>query len=192
MKTNWWWVRHGPTHAKVFTGWRDVPADLSDIDQIKRLKSFLPKNAVLICSDLKRAVATAEVINDGKKIIIDSNLREFNFGLWDGLDFNEVAKRDPIKSKDFWEKPGDISAPEGESWNMVKNRVSEAVKKYTAKHKGSNIVSVAHFGVILTQVQLALGKSPYEVLSNKIDNLSVTKIQINERGSSLAKLNYTP
>ena len=192
MKTNWWWVRHGPTHAKVFTGWRDVPADLSDIDQIKRLKSFLPKNAVLICSDLKRAVATAEVINDGKKIIIDSNLREFNFGLWDGLDFNEVAKRDPIKSKDFWEKPGDISAPEGESWNMVKNRVSEAVKKYTAKYKGSNIVSVAHFGVILTQVQLALGKSPYEVLSNKIDNLSVTKIQINEKGSSLAKLNYTP
>lgn len=192
MKTNWWWVRHGPTHAKVFTGWRDVPADLSDIDQIKRLKSFLPKNAVLICSDLKRAVATAEVINDGKKIIIDSNLREFNFGLWDGLDFNEVAKRDPIKSKDFWEKPGDISAPDGESWNMVKNRVSEAVKKYTAKYKGSNIVSVAHFGVILTQVQLALGKSPYEVLSNKIDNLSVTKIQINEKGSSLAKLNYTP
>jgi broad specificity phosphatase PhoE len=132
------------------------------------------------------------VINDGKKIIIDSNLREFNFGLWDGLDFNEVAKRDPIKSKDFWEKPGDISAPEGESWNMVKNRVSEAVKKYTAKYKGSNIVCVAHFGVILTQVQLALGKSPYEVLSNKIDNLSVTKIQINERGSSLTKLNYTP
>ena len=97
-----------------------------------------------------------------------------------------------IKSKDFWEKPGDISAPEGESWNMVKNRVSEAVKKYTAKYKGSNIVCVAHFGVILTQVQLALGKSPYEVLSNKIDNLSVTKIQINERGSSLTKLNYTP
>ena len=64
--------------------------------------------------------------------------------------------------------------------------------KYTAKYKGSNIVAVAHFGVILTQVQLALGKSPYEVLSNKIDNLSVTKIQINEKGSSLAKLNYTP
>jgi len=192
MKTNWWWVRHGPTHAKVFTGWRDVPADLSDIDQIKRLKNFLPKNAVLICSDLKRAIATADVINDGKDIIVDPNLREFNFGLWDGLDFNEVAGRDPIKSKDFWEKPGDTTAPEGESWNMVKNRVSEAVKKYTAIHKGSNIVAVAHFGVILTQVQLALGKSPNEVLSNKIDNLSVTKIQINAKGSSLTKLNYTP
>ena len=43
MKTNWWWVRHGPTHAKVFTGWRDVPADLSDVARIKRLKNFLPK-----------------------------------------------------------------------------------------------------------------------------------------------------
>ena len=28
--TTFWWVRHGPTHQTAFTGWRDVPADLSD------------------------------------------------------------------------------------------------------------------------------------------------------------------
>ncbi|MDX5383564.1 MAG: histidine phosphatase family protein, partial [Rhodobacterales bacterium] len=28
--TRFFWLRHGPTHQKVFTGWRDVPADLSD------------------------------------------------------------------------------------------------------------------------------------------------------------------
>ncbi|HHL22744.1 MAG TPA: histidine phosphatase family protein, partial [Aliiroseovarius sp.] len=27
---SWWWLRHGPTHAKGLVGWSDVPADLSD------------------------------------------------------------------------------------------------------------------------------------------------------------------
>ena len=84
MKTDWWWVRHGPTHEKVFTGWRDVPADLSNIKQINRLKNFLPQNAVFVSSDLQRATATAKAIHSGnQEIIIDHNLREFNFGLWD-------------------------------------------------------------------------------------------------------------
>ena len=44
MALRWWWVRHGPTHQKVFTGWRDVPADLSEVDQINRLAKFLPQH----------------------------------------------------------------------------------------------------------------------------------------------------
>ena len=35
--TRFWWVRHGPTHEKAFTGWRDVPADLSDSAALARL-----------------------------------------------------------------------------------------------------------------------------------------------------------
>ena len=193
MITDWWWVRHGPTHEKVFTGWRDVPADLSNINQISRLKSFLPQNAIYVSSDLKRATATAKAISSrNQEIIIDPSLREFNFGLWDGLGFDEVARGYPTKSKDFWEKPGTIAAPDGESWNIVQHRVSEAVKKYTQAYKGSNIIAVAHFGTILTQVQLAIKKTPYEVLAQKIENLSVTHIQVDEKGSFLKELNFVP
>ena len=193
MITDWWWVRHGPTHEKVFTGWRDVPADLSNINQISRLKTFLPQNAIYVSSDLKRATATAKAISSGnQEIIIDPSLREFNFGLWDGLGFDEVARGYPTKSKDFWEKPGTISAPAGESWNMVQHRVSEVVKKYTKAYKGSNIIAVAHLGTILTQVQFAIKKTPYEVLAQKIENLSVTHIQVDEKGSFLKELNFVP
>ena len=193
MITDWWWVRHGPTHEKVFTGWRDVPADLSNINQINRLKNFLPQNAIFISSDLKRAITTARSIHSGNsEMIIDPNLREFNFGLWDGLDFNEVARDYPEKSKEFWEKPGAITAPAGESWNIVQDRVSKAVKKYTRAYNGSNIIAVAHFGTKLTQVQLAIKKTPYEVLAEKIDNLSVTRIRINGERSFLKELNFGP
>ena len=44
------------------------------------------------------------------------------------------------------------------------------------KHQGRHIIAVAHFGVILTQVQRALGVSAYQAVSHKIDNLSVTRL----------------
>ena len=88
MTTNWWWIRHGPTHEKSFVGWRDVPADLSDFSRIKRLKKILPKNPIILSSDLQRATATASAINShDKTILINPDLREFNFGIWDGMEF---------------------------------------------------------------------------------------------------------
>ena len=55
MTTTFWWIRHGPTHAKTMVGWSDLPADLSDVAAIKRLSDYLPKDALVISSDLIRA-----------------------------------------------------------------------------------------------------------------------------------------
>jgi len=193
MTTNWWWIRHGPTHEKSFVGWRDVPADLSDLSRIKRLKKILPKNPIMLSSDLQRATATANAINSyDKKILISPDLREFNFGVWDGMEFEAVSSRDPTLSRDFWENPGDILAPEGESWNILKNRVSSVVDKYTRNYLGADIIAVAHFGVILTQLQIALGITPYKAISYKIDNLSVTKISIDSEKRLVNGINMTP
>ncbi|HBR36935.1 MAG TPA: histidine phosphatase family protein, partial [Sulfitobacter pontiacus] len=60
--TIWHWVRHGPTHEKNFVGWRDVPADLSDVAQLGRLNAHLPQRAVMVSSDLIRASATADTL----------------------------------------------------------------------------------------------------------------------------------
>ena len=60
--SDWFWIRHGPTHEKNFTGWRDVPADLSDRALIDRLSSYLPSEAVVVSSDLTRSVTTADAL----------------------------------------------------------------------------------------------------------------------------------
>lgn len=172
-----WWVRHGPTHAKTFVGWRDLPADLSDKRALARLNRYLPQGAVLVSSDLIRASATADMLAGGReRMAHEADLREFNFGAWDGKHFTEVAKSHPRLSRDYWEKPGDVAAPGGESWNAVAARVSAAVDRLRAAHPGRDIVLVAHVGVILTQVQRALGISAYQALAHKIDNLSVTRL----------------
>ncbi|WP_457650011.1 histidine phosphatase family protein [Profundibacter sp.] len=176
--TTWWWVRHGPTHEKSFVGWRDVPADLSDTAQIARLNQHLPDDALLVSSDLSRSIATADAIAGNRTRLPHAQpLREFNFGEWDRLTFDQVAARDPALSRAYWETPGDVTPPNGESWNMAAARISPFVDNMSRKHQGRHIIAVAHFGVILTQVQRALGVSAYQAVSHKIDNLSVTRLQ---------------
>ena len=159
-------------------GWRDVPADLSDHDQIARLSAHLPDQALLISSDLIRSIATADALAHParRRLAHDPALRELDFGEWDGLDFREVSARDPDLSRAYWETPGDIAPPNGESWNAVAARVSAAIDGYLALGLPDLIV-VGHFGMILTQVQRALSITPYEAFGHRIDNLSVTEIK---------------
>lgn len=192
--TTWHWVRHGPTHAKTFVGWRDVPADLSDLGQIARLKAHLPDDAVVVSSDLSRATATADAVSDvgHRRLPHDPHLREIHFGHWDGMHFDAIADRDPSLSRLFWENPGEIAAPGGESWNAVSTRVEAAVRRISAQHPGRDIIAVAHFGVILTQVQRALGVSAYDSLAQKIDNFSVTRIIRRHGGATASQINHVP
>lgn len=179
--TRWWWVRHGPTHEKNFVGWRDVPADLSNDAQISRLHAYLPENAVLVSSDLSRAAATADRLTGNRERLPHATgLREFNFGAWDGMSFDAVARRDPQLSRAFWETPGTVAPPEGESWNTVSARVAQFVEETTQKFAGRDIIAVAHIGVILTQLARAHDLPPYQALGQKIDNLSVTQIRLGE------------
>ena len=110
--TRWWWVRHGPTHQKAFTGWRDVPVDLSDTGKIERLRAALPEGATVVSSDLIRAIETANAIApDGARLPHEPALREINFGIWDGMHFRDIAKRDPDLSRAFGKHPERLPPP---------------------------------------------------------------------------------
>lgn len=190
--TRWWWVRHGPTHQKAFTGWRDVPADLNDTARIERLEAFLPAGALVISSDLIRATATADAIQARRRRLPhDHRLRELDFGLWDGMHFEEVSTRYPELSRQYWEEPGDVRPPKGESWNDAAARVQEVVDGLN-RQDHEDIVVVAHFGVILTQIQRASGRTAYEALSHEIEPLSVTGITHHNGQWELGRINHIP
>jgi broad specificity phosphatase PhoE len=184
--TNFHFVRHGPTHAKTLVGWSDLPADLSDTAAIARLSDHLP-HAPVISSTLLRATATADALQDGRpRLPHDPDFREIHFGDWELQHFTEVE--DQARIRRFWEEPGAIAPPNGESWDVVSARVNTAMDRLL-RHK--NIIVVAHFGVILTQVQRALGIGGYEAFSHKIDNLSVTEIRFDGAWSA-GRINHIP
>lgn len=191
--TRLWWVRHGPTHEKTMAGWRDVPADLSDTAAVARLDAGLPQDAVLVSSDLIRAIATADAISSGRTRLPHlSGLRELHFGEWDGKAWDDIAATHPELSFAYWDDPGDHCPPGGESWNEAAARISAATDALIAAHPGRDLVIVAHFGAILTQVQRALGCSGAKVLAHRIDNLSITRLDHHPDGWTVGPINHIP
>lgn len=191
--TRWFWVRHGPTHQKNFCGWRDVPADLSDQAHLDWLDLNLPGDALLVSSDLIRASATADRLTGAhKRLPHSAAIREFDFGAWDGLNHTEVTARDPDLSRKYWEAPGDIQAPGGESWNEAAARINNFVDEMNAHYPERDIIAVAHFGAILTQIQRAKRISAYDALAYEIDNLSLTELSFDGRSWHAGAINQIP
>lgn len=172
---SWWWVRHGPTHRHDMNGWTDVPADLSDTEALRRLSNILPADAPVVSSDLSRAIETADAIQrDRPRLPHERGLREIHFGAWEARTFDEVQEEDPRLIRRYWEQPGDVCPPGGESWNALSDRVNRVVDWLTGE--AGDVIAVAHFGTILSQVQRARQCSAVEVLGQRIDNLSVTRL----------------
>ncbi len=170
-------VRHGPTHAKVMVGWSDLPADLSDTAAIARLSTHLPATARIISSDLSRASATADAIQTSQtRLPHNPDLREINFGTWELRSHADIEAEDPDNIRAYWETPGEVRPPGGESWHEVCNRVDQAIDHLMQTHPGQDLIIVAHFGVILTQLQRALRLDTDATFAHRIDNLSVTEL----------------
>ncbi|MEL7012213.1 MAG: histidine phosphatase family protein [Pseudomonadota bacterium] len=185
------WVRHGPTHAKSMVGWSDIPADLSDTARITRLDAFLPRDAVVISSDLIRAVVTADAITgDRRRLQHDPNLREIHFGDWEMQNFDTIEDQEKLRA--FWDEPGLVRAPSGETWNEVVHRVDRGIASVLAAHPGSNIIAVAHMGAILTQVQQAERITAYEAFAHRIDNFSVTELVLDAGEWCTVRINHCP
>lgn len=179
--TTWHWVRHGPTHAKGMVGWSDLPADLGDKAALTRLEAALPRDALVVSSDLQRCVATADAIQkERKRLPHEERIREIHFGDWELRNFADISASDPDLSRSFWQNPGDVAPPGGESWNATAERVSAFVDEINARHSGRDIIAVGHFGVILTQVQRAARLDAASALSFEISNLSVTRLQFTD------------
>ena len=159
-------------------GWSDPPADLTDQDAVQRLAQFLPAAASVVSSDLLRARATADAIAGPRQRLPDTpDLREINFGDWELKTFADVDEVQPDLIRDFLENPGDVRAPDGESWNQVRTRVDRSVDTLINLHRGHDLILVAHFGVILSQLQRARDISANAAFAHKIDNLSVTRME---------------
>lgn len=174
--TQFWLVRHGPTHAKAMIGWTDLPADLSDAAALHRLNAHLPPDAPVISSDLSRAVSTADALGTRARLPNDRGLREIHFGDWETRTFAEIDAESPTLIRAFWETPGDTRPPGGESWNDLATRTWAALDRLHGI--APDVIVVAHFGPILCALQRASGLTTNQVFAHKIDNLSVTRLTL--------------
>lgn len=140
MSINITYFVHGTTtdnETGKATGW--LPGELSElgIKQSKELGVLVKdhKFDVVFCSDLKRAVDSAELAFGNYEIIQDKRLRECNYGDWNG---QEEHFKDDMKK--YISNP----FPNGESYKQVESRMRNFLNYLKRDHNTKLIAIVAH------------------------------------------------
>ncbi len=186
--TRWWWVRHAPVVGVngVIYGSNDVECDVSDEAQFKALADALPRDAVWVTSHLSRAIKTAKAIAaaglDFPEPAIEEDLGEQNFGDWQGLSWDQMKETDANTSDAFWADPARSRPPGGESFADLIIRAGAVIERLTARHKGRDIVAVAHGGTIRAALAVALELEPEQGMAITFDTLSVSVLEHVEGG----------
>jgi alpha-ribazole phosphatase/probable phosphoglycerate mutase len=133
---------HGTTtdnEKGISSGWADVDISEKGIQQSIVLKDQLggKKFDAVFCSDLKRAMHSAELTFKGMvPIIPDARLRECNYG-----DYNASPSADvePMQEKMITER-----FPNGESYEDVKVRIADFLQFLKQNYAGKSVAIVAH------------------------------------------------
>ncbi len=133
---------HGTTtdnELDLGTGW--LPGELSELGrhQAKDLGGYAASQNldVIFCSDLQRAIDSAQLGFEGKyEIVQDSRLRECNYG-----DFNGKSAK---LFKDRMGEYVDSPFPKGESYKDVENRMASFVSFLKENYQGKRVGIVAH------------------------------------------------
>lgn len=145
-------VRHPETEAKGrYIGITD--ADLSEKgrgqtdDIIKYFEKIYPD--AVISSPLKRCVLPAKRLAGikGVPLVIDKRLCEINFGLWEGLNYKEIAERYPGEWAEYMARPLDFTFPEGDNVSEYIRGCIETYKEYI-EGKEETLVFITHAGYI--------------------------------------------
>ncbi len=133
---------HGTTtdnEKDISSGWSDVELSQKGIQQSVDLKNQIKDKHfdVVFCSDLKRAVHSAELtFKDEVEIIQDKRLRECNYGDFNG---KESAIVEPLQEENVEKK-----FPNGESYEDVKMRIADFLDFLKQNYQGKSVAIVAH------------------------------------------------
>ena len=159
-------VRHGETLANReyrYIGTRDDPLSVlgqTQAIQLAEALSGLPIAAVY-SSPLQRTYNTALPIAARHSLEVQrvDDLRECDFGTWEGLSRAEVLERssEDIQRLREWEKNTTIAPPGGESFEELQQRVVAAIERLAQAHPDQAIVLVSHVGPIKVLLSAALG-----------------------------------
>jgi probable phosphoglycerate mutase len=156
-------LRHGRTEhtpERRFSGSSDLPlSELGLADAAAAARHLAGRGIdVIVCSPLQRTRQTAEAAADvlGVPVEVDTDLRELDFGAWEGLTGAEVAKKSPLAFR-RWSGALDVRPPSGESIADVSTRVARARGRILERHAGKTVLVVSHVTPIKLLLAAGLG-----------------------------------
>jgi alpha-ribazole phosphatase/probable phosphoglycerate mutase len=101
-------------------------------------------------STLSRSIDSGRIIaaSQGIDIEVAPAFDEVDFGVWEGLSFEEIRERYPEEQRQWFKDPATYPPPQGESFRNAQKRSLGRLKKIIAEHSGQQIGIVAHAGIL--------------------------------------------
>ena len=144
-------VRHGDTtlnSAERYWGETDVELSADGLRQAERLRDRLAAERLdfVYSSDLQRAFVTAKTIASGHQleVITCPELKEINFGEFEGLTFDEISQNYPEMVKLWTEWSLQVRFPGGESVDELNQRVTRFLERLETHSEKETVLIVAH------------------------------------------------
>lgn len=164
MPTRIYLVRHGATaltEEDRFAGATEVPLSDEGRRQVEALAERLHGDTLdaVYASPLDRTMETARAIGSphGLEPRGEPDLREIDYGRWEGLTRDDV-ERDFAKEYDAWQEDPLTIAPEGgESGIQVLARALPVMRRIVQQHRHRSVLVVSHKGTNRLLVSSLLG-----------------------------------
>ncbi|GAA3467734.1 bifunctional RNase H/acid phosphatase [Nonomuraea roseola] len=188
-------LRHGETPLSAerrFSGLGDpelTPNGLAQAEAAARRLSAPPYRLdVVVSSPLKRARRTAEAVAGlaGLDVEVDEELRETDFGAWEGHTFTEIQRRWPAELA-AWLADPTAAPPQGESFAEVARRVEAARDRLLERYEGRTVLVVSHVTPIKTLLRLALMAPPEALYRMHLDLACLSLIDFYADGPAVVK-----
>lgn len=147
-------IRHGETEYNVerrYQGSRDI--SLSEIGKAKLRKAEFEPDTVYV-TPMCRTAQTAEILFPNARQIPVFELREMNFGVFEGKNHEEL-KSDPIYQA-WFESEWMTLCPQGESRDEFSERTCQALEKlidHGLEQGEKRLVIVAHGGTQMAALE---------------------------------------
>jgi broad specificity phosphatase PhoE len=168
----------------------DVGLSNEGVEQIKTLSPFFDSKELssIISSPMRRCRETSEILFSKEPIVYDDDLREIDFGEWEGLTFQEIVNRYPQQVEQWAHWSLDFCFPGGECTGDFLNRVHRAAQRITEFPQG-DLLLIGHGGVIRALLCYFLQLDPSEYLLFQVKKARIAQLKIFDKGALLTGLN---
>ncbi|HET6370281.1 MAG TPA: histidine phosphatase family protein [Nitrospiria bacterium] len=194
------YLRHGLTDYpdnRYYCDRKEDPAlNSKGLDQAERIVARLRDLPIIAAyvSPSRRAQETAAPTLKvfGLTPTIVKELRERDFGVWEGLTNEEIDQQFPDGRRMLVTNPMTYAPEGGENLINFGKRIDGFVNELIKRHKGETVLLVTHVGPIRAAVTTAIGIPITHYRRLVVANGSVTRIDYTESWPNLMTFSLVP
>lgn len=146
-------IRHGESVLGAehrYAGHSDTPLTPQGHRQVARLRQRFSRFRVahIYSSDLERCRETAQLLAPGRDVTLSTQLRELDFGAWEGRTYEELMRQALARYSRWLRDPHSVAPVQGETLAHLASRVRSFAGRLARRHPGQTVALVTHGGPI--------------------------------------------